>query len=848
MSISSEIERINDAKSTLKTYLTNNNITVPDGTKIDAMAELLGGVSVDKINHADIPSYVKSEALAVAAKVKNVQNANTLTFFVISDPHHCASQSDGWAAQTNESNLHAMMGAKILAYALDADFSVCNGDFTFGNKSTTADQLKEQVGEIKKWFGEAFRGIPQFFTVGNHDTGEYNELVGAEYCMREIMGASDATEFGSEDIGKPYYYDLTDKKVRVICLNTCEGEMNGSDVYAISDGQLAWFANTLKDVGGKSDASAWGIIVIGHYPLDLGGARFLSDVLYQYIQGGTYTRNSVNVDFSGSNGATVIGNFHGHTHCLKSDKLHYYNNGTTPTAYDAHRLATPAASFYRNNEYTSAVYGVVFGENTNYNKTADTGDDTAFCVNVVDPVKQVIYSICYGAGYDRTISYGPTVYYTITNNLTDVNTSSAVISVESGGAYEADLTANDGYAISAVTVIMGGADITNTAYSDGHISIPSVTGGVVITATAVKTGYTNQIPLSTDADGNPYNNGLGYKTGTRLNSSCQEVAISGMCCTGFIPLSGKAGDVIRIKNVTYEGSATVYLMCFNHNGTVSKSYLESDLASATVDGVTTITTTQNGLYSMRLSCGVIDDTSIITINEEIVESSSPTIYRSIINSLTHVTSSNAAVSVEDGAAYTATLTAENGYTMSSVTVTMGGTDITATAYNANTGVISIAAVTGNIVITANATKVMSYHNLVPTAVDSNGASAPYTDGLMLSSSGTTSEYNHFTTTGFIPFDGGAVHVYRIGGDGIAWNEYGCRIAWYNADFTLKGSVLKHDQLDKSIYYPTKIDDPNAAVAFSTNINVAPPNGAAYFRVSAKGSGANLIVTLDEEIK
>ena len=37
-------------------------------------------------------------------------------------------------------------------------------------------------------------------------------------------------------------------------------------------------------------------------------------------------------------------------------------------------------------------------------------------------------------------------------------------------------------------------------------------------------------------------------------------------------------------------------------------------------------------------------------------------------------------------------------------------------------------------------------------------------------------------------------------------------------------------------------------AFSTNINVAPPNGAAYFRVSAKGSGANLIVTLDEEIE
>ena len=600
--------------------------------KIAEMGNAVRGITTgDQIAHADIPAYVKDEALSVAAKVKNVQNANTLTFFVISDPHHCASQSDGWAAQTNKSNLHAMMGAKILAYALDADFSVLNGDFTFGNKATTVDQLKEQVEEIKNWFSEAFRGLPQFFTVGNHDTGEYNVLVGAEYCMREIMGASDATEFGSEDIGKPYYYDLTDKKVRVICLNTCEGEMNGSDVYAISDGQLEWFASTLKDVGGKSDASAWGIIVIGHYPLDLGGARFLSDVVYQYIQGGTYTRNSVSVDFSGSNGATFIGNFHGHTHCLKSDKLHYYNNGTTPTAYDAHRLATPAASFYRNNEYTSAFYGVVFGEEKSYIKQAETGDDTAFCVNVVDLVKKVIYSICYGAGYDRTISYGPTVY------------------------------------------------------------------------------------------------------------------------------------------------------------------------------------------------------------------------RSIINSLTHVTSSNSAVSVEDGAAYTATLTAESGYTMGTVVVKMGGTDITSTAYTASSGVVSIAEVTGDVTITAAGVKIVTYTNLVPTAVDSSGSPAPYTDGKMLSSSGVISDNNHFTTTGFIPFDGGASHIYRIGGDGVSWNEYGCRIAWYKADFSLKGSPTNYDKIGFSIYYPTKVEDANAAAAFSTDINVSPPQGAAYFRVSAKGSGENLIVTLDEEL-
>ena len=91
-------------------------------------------------------------------------------------------------------------------------------------------------------------------------------------------------------------------------------------------------------------------------------------------------------------------------------------------------------------------------------------------------------------------------------------------------------------------------------------------------------------------------------------------------------------------------------------------------------------------------------------------------------------------------------------------------------------------------------------------------------------------------------------MYRIGGDGIAWNTYGCRIAWYNADYSLKGYVIAYDKIGANIYFPTKVEDANAAAAFSTNINVAPPNGAAYFRVSANGSGKNLIITLDEPIE
>jgi hypothetical protein len=73
----------------------------------------------------------------------------------------------------------------------------------------------------------------------------------------------------------------------------------------------------------------------------------------------------------------------------------------------------------------------------------------------------------------------------------------------------------------------------------------------------------------------------------------------------------------------------------------------------------------------------------------------------ITNSLTNVTSSATETFVSNSAAFTTTLSADDGYELSTVTVTMGGTDVTADVY-AN-GVVTIASVTGDVVITATST-------------------------------------------------------------------------------------------------------------------------------------------------
>lgn len=74
--------------------------------------------------------------------------------------------------------------------------------------------------------------------------------------------------------------------------------------------------------------------------------------------------------------------------------------------------------------------------------------------------------------------------YTITNNLTDITTNNTTSEIEEGSTYKAILSTSVNYAIKTITIIMGEKDVTSIVYADGVINIGSVTGNIVITATA----------------------------------------------------------------------------------------------------------------------------------------------------------------------------------------------------------------------------------------------------------------------------------------------------------------------------------------------------------------------------
>lgn len=132
----------------------------------------------------------------------------------------------------------------------------------------------------------------------------------------------------------------------------------------------------------------------------------------------------------------------------------------------------------------------------------------------------------------------------------------------------------------------------------------------------------------------------------------------------------------------------------------------------------------------------------------------------ITNSLTGVSSNNSATTITEGATYSATITLDSDKSYSTVQITMGGTDITTTAWNASTNTVSIANVSGNIVITIIAVDSTPANvNILTDGFKVDGisyAAVGYSNGKRLSTgSGVEKDNANSSVTGFIPCRAGS---------------------------------------------------------------------------------------------
>lgn len=206
---------------------------------------------------------------------------------------------------------------------------------------------------------------------------------------------------------------------------------------------------------------------------------------------------------------------------------------------------------------------------------------------------------------DIVITARARALYTITYSLTNATSSTTDTTVYEGHAYLTKVTANTGYQTSSVTITMGGADITSSAYRPsglfGNVVISEVTGNVVITwvataavysvtydltdvtssssVTSVSYGdsYTTTLTAATALSGVSVTMGGVDVTSTYYNSSTQTITIASV--TGAIVITAAAASLISSTSLNDGGTSWHF-----YNGSTlvgSKSYGNANVQRAT---------------------------------------------------------------------------------------------------------------------------------------------------------------------------------------------------------------------------------------------------------------------------
>ena len=239
----------------------------------------------------------------------------------------------------------------------------------------------------------------------------------------------------------------------------------------------------------------------------------------------------------------------------------------------------------------------------------------------------------------------------------------------------------------------------------------------------------------------------------------------------------------------------------------------------------------DGTYSVKYE---MEDGSTVNIGNLVLDTN---VYYSVTNNLTNCTSDNSETQASQGKSYSAVISAVSGYELSSVMVKMGGVDITASAVSG--GNISIAEVTGNIVITAVAEEIVAkYTNLAdPTSPD-------WAEGKRFNSSGSLVDVDagvNGATTNYIGGDFVTGDVIRIDGMDLTGSSY--RTAIYNKDKG-KDSLAT---LSGQSYYFDNLSVNSSGASFTINDKM-PSGGYIRFAGILNGTSADVIITKNEVIE
>lgn len=208
----------------------------------------------------------------------------------------------------------------------------------------------------------------------------------------------------------------------------------------------------------------------------------------------------------------------------------------------------------------------------------------------------------------------------------------------------------------------------------------------------------------------------------------------------------------------------------------------------------------------------------------------PTIKYNITYNLTNVTASNTSRTISKGTSYYTRLTAKTSYELNSVTVIMNDEDVTSQYYS--NGVINIGKVSGNIVITATATKEGGEPEPTPTYYVSyyliNFTSQKSPQGTRIPVTGTS-----FTDTLTMTGDVNPIVTVTIGGNTTTYKTgtVNINIGAVTGNISIMASsVLSSDYEPpegEPDYYPSIWQDEETNDDYIWNYTIPNPNGIKY---------------------
>lgn len=217
-------------------------------------------------------------------------------------------------------------------------------------------------------------------------------------------------------------------------------------------------------------------------------------------------------------------------------------------------------------------------------------------VAYIDDQGQTYYNALYDALYpaDRTITY----------NLTHVSSSNNAATVLNGSSYTTTLAGTGSYTLNSVTVTMGGVDITSSVYTSGTITIPSVTGNIVITATAV---------LAATSISAVYTQGGTVYDDATLDSLKEDLVVTATYAdssTATIPsadytLSGTLTEGTSTITVTYAGLTDTFDVTVTANPYWKILSIENDFVEGYCPGSTYSSAVDGYGYTNSSRCGYL---------------------------------------------------------------------------------------------------------------------------------------------------------------------------------------------------------------------------------------------------